>query len=59
MIESVKSTISSQEIDVVNAETGPLFRMTENVLLGGLRGMQQEKSSMFKVYELRTFYFFE
>lgn len=54
----MKSTITSQEIEVVNANTGPFFRMTENTVLGGIRGMQQEKTSVFKVYEIIFFFFF-
>jgi hypothetical protein len=50
MIESVKSMVAP-DVDVVTAETGPLFKMSENVLLGGLRGMQQEGSSTFRVYD--------
>lgn len=49
VVESVKSIVAP-EVDVVNHETGPLFKMSENVVLGGIRGMQQESSSTFRVY---------
>lgn len=51
VVESVKSIVAP-EVDVVNHETGPLFKMSENVVLGGIRGMQQESSSTFRVYSI-------